>query len=278
MALPEMTKYRREFVDGFAQTESLLMDRCVDEGIESGAAVVFDVADLTGELPERGVDGKLPRLSASDTQVTAALREYGGSFKITNFEAFKSQSNERDKQARKLYSRVNRRLDKVYIAELNNAATTYAGGAITVNVATIQKIIQTLATAQIPITPQDVTWVVTPQFMGQLMGINQFTSSDWVSTKPFMHNEANYTNQRKIKSWADIGWIASPLLPGIGTATATTFLYHRNALGCAKPSSQMIYTVGFNEEDQYYFNSGTVKAACKILQNGGILKVTFNDT
>lgn len=279
MALPEMIKYRSEFIEGFSQTESLLMDRCVEESMTMGASVVFDIADLTGELPARGVDGRLARLSANDSQVTATLTEYGGRFEITDFERFKSQSDERKKMNKKIYARANRRLDRIYIAELNNATTVWnSGTAITVDIATIEKIIATLAQSQVPINPQDVTWVVTPQFYGKLMGLSQFTSSDWVSTRPFVGDAGHFTNTRKIKSWADIGWLSSPLLPGITTATATTFLYHRNAIGCARPSNAMIYTAGFDEKDHFHYAAGTIKAAAKILQNGGIIKVTTNDT
>jgi len=275
----DMIKYRNEFVDGFAQTESILMDRCIDEAVDQGASVVFDVADLSGELPERGVDGRLPRLASSDTQVTATLKEYGGTFEVTDFERFKSQSDERAKMNRKIYARVNRRLDRVYIAELNNASTVWnTGTAITVDIATIQKIIATLAQGQVPINPNDVTWVVTPQMMGKLMGLQQFTSADWVNSKPYEGNAGHFSNQRKIKSWADVGWVSSPLLPGVGGATATTFLYHRNAFGCAKPTGHMMLTAGFDTQNHYHFASGTVKAAAKILQNGGIIKVTHNDT
>jgi hypothetical protein len=278
MAIGEAIKYRNEFINGFAQTVSILADRSVDEAMSMGAAAVFDVADLSGDLPERGVDGRLPRLSSNDTQVTCTLKEYGGTFEVTDFEKFKSQSDERAKNNAKIYARINRRFDRVLISELNNATTLWnTGTAITVDIATVQKIIATLGQAQVPISPQDVTWVVTPQLQGKLMGLPQYTSADWVSAKPFDGGSNQFANQRKIKSWADIGWVTSPLLPGVGTATATTFLYHRSALGCAKPSNQVMYTAGFDDQHHFHYCSGTVKAAAKVLQNGGIIKVVTND-
>ena len=279
MATPEMIKYRNEFIDGFAQTESILMDRCVEESMEAGASVIFDIADLSGELPERGVDGNLPRLTSADTQVTCTLKEYGGTFQMTDFERFKSSSDERKKMNKKIYSRINRRLDRVYIAELNNATTQWnSGTAITVNVDTITSIIAELGEAQIPCTPEDVTWVVSPKFWGKLETLTQFTSADYIESKPFSASDSGkFTNKRKVKAWSQVGWTVSPLLPGLGTATCTTFLYHRNALGCARPTNQMIYTAGFNDQHHYHYASGTVKAAAKILQNGGIIKVTHAD-
>jgi hypothetical protein len=278
MATPEMIKYRNQFVEGFAQTESILMDRCVEESMTMGGSVVFDVADLSGELPERGVDGRLARLSSNDSQVTATLKEYGGRFEITDFEKFKSSSDERAKMNQKIYARANRRIDKVYIAALNAGTTQWnSGTAITVDVATILSIIAEFGNSQIPVNPEDVTWIVSPKMHGKLGGITQYTSADYVNAKPFAGESANFANKRKIKSWADVGWVVSPLLPGVGTSTCTTFLYHRNALGCARPSSAMIYTAGFDEQDHFHYAAGTVKAAAKVLQNGGVIKVTHAD-
>lgn len=277
--MSDMIKYRTEFIDGFAQTESILMDRCIEESMTEGGSAVFDVADLSGEMPERGVDGRLPRLSASDTSVTATLKEYGGTFEITDFERFKSQSDERKKMNRKIYARANRRLDRVYIAELANATTQWnSGTAITVNIDTITSIIAELGEAQIPVTPEDVTWVVSPKMYGKLETLTPFTSADFVNSKPLDGSDSGkFTNSRKMKSWCQVGWTVSPLLPGIGTSTCTTFLYHRNALGCARPANQMMYTAGFDNQHHYHYASGTVKAAVKILQNGGIIKVTHAD-
>lgn len=279
MATPEYVVYTREFIEGFAQTEAILPDRCIDGRMEGGGSVVFDIADLGGELPERGVDGNLSRLAHNDTQVTCALKEYGGSFRITNFEMFKSQSDERKKMNRRIYSRANRRSDKLTIAELANATTQWNGGAaITVNVDTITQIISELEEAQVPVTPEDVTWLVTPKFHAKLETLQQFTSADYVSTKPLDGGAgAGFANTKKIKAWSRVGWAVSPLLPGMGTATATTFLFHRNAIGCARPSEAMKLTTGFNDEHHYHYASATLKGAAKILQNGGIIKVTHAD-
>lgn len=279
MATPEMIKYRRQFVEGFAQTESLLMDRCVEESMDMGSAVVFDVADLSGELPERGVDGRLPRLSSADAQVTATLKEYGGTFEITDFERFKSQSDERAKMNKKIYSRVNRRVDRIYISELNNATTLWnSGTAITVSVDTITSIIAELENAQIPVNPEDVTWIISPKMNGKLETLQQYNQSLYVDSKSLAGGQnAGFENKRKIKSWARVGWLVSPLLPGVGTSTCTTFLYHRNALGCARPTNQMMYTAGFDDQHHFHYASGTVKAAAKLLQNGGVIKVTHAD-
>jgi hypothetical protein len=198
-------KYRAEFVPSFAQTVTLLADRCTDESMSEGASCVFDVSDMSGELPERGLDGNLARLNSNDVPITCTLKEYGGSFRITNMQKFESQSSERDKMYAKITGRVNRRLDRVLLAELAQGTTVWNGAAaITVDIATINSIIAELGEADAPVSPADVTWVVTPKFNGKLMGLPQYTSSDYVAVKPYASGGNQFTNERKIKPSATI--------------------------------------------------------------------------
>lgn len=279
MAFPTKVNYLPEFHESFAQTVSLLSDRCTDGRMDGGISVVFDIADMSGDLAERGVDGDLPRLNSTDSQVTCTLKEYGGTMRITDFNAFTSQSNEREKMYKKMMARVNRRMDKVIIAELDNAATQWnSGNAIVMTPALLTDMITELEQGEVPISPEDVTLLATPKIRHQLMKSQAYTSSDYVSAKPYEGDQATYTNSRKIKRFLDVGMIFSPLLAGAGTSTAKTFLFHRRAVGCAKPSSQLMLTTGFNDEHHYNYCSASVKAACKILQSGGILEIIHDDT
>lgn len=279
MTHPAKVSYLPEFQESFAQTVSLLSDRCTDGRMDGGSSVVFDIADMSGDLGERGTDGDLPRLTSSDTQPTMALREYGGTMRITDFHVFTSQSNEREKMYRKMTGRVNRRLDKVVIGELDNASTVWNGGtAIVMTPAILTDMLTELEQEEIPIDANDVTLLASPKVRHQLMKSPAYTSADYVSAKPYEGDAATYSNQRKVKRFLDTGLIFSPLLSGAGTASAKCFLFHRRAVGCAKPSSEVMLTTGFNDEHHYYFCSSSVKAAAKILLSGGIIEFLHDDT
>lgn len=279
MSIGTVINYSRDFVPSFNQTVSLLSDRCKDEQMSAGISVQWDIADLGGDLAQRGVDGRLPRLASSDSQVTAKLAEYGGTFEVTNFDDFTSQSNEREKMYAKIMARVNRRLDKVIIAELDNASTQYnSGNAIVLTPDKATDLITELEEGEVPINPQDVTFLGTPKVRHQLMKSAAYTSADYVSAKPYEGDMAVFSNSRKVKNWLDCGWIFSPLLSGVGTATAKCYLFHREAIGCAKPTSQIMVTAGMDNQHHYHYCSGTVKAAAKILQSGGVIEIIHDDT
>ena len=73
MANPEAVVYRREFVESFNVGATLLMDRFTEESMTMGRSAVFDVATLGGRMSVRSVDGRIPRRSRSNTQVTCTI-------------------------------------------------------------------------------------------------------------------------------------------------------------------------------------------------------------
>lgn len=273
----EAVKYRREFIGAFNQGVSLLADRGTAESMDMGRSVVFDVAAVGGRMSKRSIDGRIPRTTVSDTQVTATLAEYVKKFEVTDFEAFTSQSNERAKMNHRITESVAQELDYTILAELANASTSYSASAAPMTLDTATKVIASLEVNQVPINPSDVTFVASPGVRAKLMNLTAFTSADYVATKPFAGDSGAFSNQRKIKNWCDVGWIFHPNLPGAGTASCTCYVFHRRALGIAAPVNQIRYSAGYDDQDHYHYASATVKASAKILQNAGILKFLHND-
>ena len=279
MANTDMILYRREFVRSFDQTVSLLSERTLDETMSSGKAAIFDVTDLSGDLAERGLDGRIPRLASSDSQVTCVLKEFVGKHDITNYETFTSQSDERKKLNAKISAKVSRRLDRQIIEALASATNQFALGAATAFTSqNVGKIIAELAKQEVPIDPADVTCVLTPNAYAELEELRGFSGAEYVSVKPLDRGGNQFSNKRNIRSWRDVSWLTSPLLPGMGTATAKCYIFHRNALGCAKPKQQIKYGMGYNDEDHYHYCSVSMMTGAKILQQEGVLEIVHDDT
>lgn len=277
MAGVEATKYRREFIAAFNVGASLLKDRFTEESMDMGRSVVFDVTAVGGRMQTRSIDGRIPRTNVSDSQITATLAEYVKKFEVTDFEAFASQSDERAKMNHRIMESVNQELDYIVLNELANASTSYSSTAAPMTTDTATKLIQALEQNAVPINPNDVTFIGTPAVRAKLMNLQAYTSSEYVATKPFAGDSGAFDNTRKIKNWLDVGWIFHPNLPNAGTASATCYLVHRRALGCAMPTSQIRYSAGYDDQDHYHYASATVKGAAKVLQNAGILKFLHND-
>lgn len=278
MAVPESIKYRREFIAAFQVGVTLLQDRFTEESMDMGRSVVFDVAAVGGRMQQRSIDGRIPRTNVSDTQVTATLQEYVKKFEVTDFEAFTSQSDERAKMNHRIMESVNQEHDYVILNELANASTSFSATAAPATLDAMTRVKATLSANGVPINPNDVTVIASPYLLAKLENINGYVSADYVNTKPLDGgNTATFQNQRKIKSWLEMGWISHPNLPGIGSASCTCYIVHRRALGVAMPANQMRYAAGYDDQDHYHYCSATLKGSAKILQNAGILKFLHND-
>jgi hypothetical protein len=242
-----------------------------------GKSAVFDVAALGGRMSTRGIDGRVPRSNRADAQVTCPIDERVRKEEINDFEAFISQSNERAKINASLMRSVNEEIDWHVITELANATNSYSATAAPITLDTAAKAIATLAQNKVPISPSDVTWIVSPMMEAKLQTIQGYVSADYVSSKPLETGGNQFDGTRKIKSWLGAGWIVHPNLPGAGTASCPTYIVHRRAFGLAVPQNRMEYEAGKIPLELSYGAIVGLMMGAKILQNSGVLKFLHND-
>lgn len=277
MATPEAIKYRREFVAAFNASVTLIKDRATPESMDMGASAVFDVTAVGGRMSNRSIDGRIPRTNVSDTQVTCSLTEHVKKFEVTDFEAFKSQSDERAKMNHRIMESVNQEIDYNMKAELANASNSFAPTAAPITLDSATRVIATLAANQVPINAQDVTFLVSPFLEAKLQNIQGYASVDYVMGRPLENGGNQFQNTQMSKRWLNVTWIVDPNLPGVGSASCACYIWHRRALGVAMPTNQIRYGAGYDDQDHYHYASATLKAGTKILQQSGILKFLHND-
>jgi hypothetical protein len=102
------------------------------------------------------------------------------------------------------------------------------------------------------------------------MQTTEFASGDYVDVKPFGGPV------RKMWRWMGINWIVSSRLTGLGTASELCYMYHRNALGYAINIGEETIEVDYDKKQQISWTNATVYHTAKILQNGGIIKITHD--
>jgi len=278
MSVSEAIKFRREFVETYNVGVTLLADRFTEESMDMGRTATFDVAPLGGRMSTRSIDGKIPRRSRTDTQVPIVLDERVVKEEITNFEAFTSQSDERAKMNRSVMISVNEEIDYHILTELANATNSFSTTAAPITHKTATKAIAALGRNKVGIGAKDLTWIISPDMEAQLQNLHSYTSADYVSTKPLETGGNQYSKERKIRDWLGCGWIVHPNLPGAGTASCTSYLVHRAALGCAVPSKRIQYEAGKIPGELAEYVVAGLMMGVKILQNAGILKFIHDDT
>lgn len=264
-------QYRQEFIAGFEFNRSQLSACVVNEAMIKGNQATFLVADSGGaSAVTRGVNGLIPARPDNLNQYTATLVEWHDLVRKTGFNVFASQGDQNRIMQQTTMAVINRKMDLDIISELDTA-TQNSGAAAVASLTLVAKAQTKLGNNFIPVDEADNMFgLATPAFMGYLMQLKEFGSSDWVDIKPF----AGPT--RKMLRWYGINWIISPLLTGTGTASEKCYVFHRNSIGHAVDKAGLKSPVGYDDEQDYSWARASIFMGSKKLQNTGIYQMVHD--
>ena len=268
-------QYRQEFVLGFAQRASLLRDTVTRESVVKGNQATFLVANYTGQVVSRGVNGYIPYQDNDNAQVTATLVERHSPFEMTGFNIFQSQADQRAIMQMNSMTGINRDIDEFILGELANG-TLDTGATATASLTMISKAIATLQNNGVP-WDDGLFAVISPAFLMYLQTIPSWASHDYVDVKPFVNFpgvEATTTTGRpKVVRWMNINWIVTGRISGAGTAAEKCYMYHRSALGYAVNSQDIMTAIGYDEKQDISWARASLFHGAKLLQNSGIVQM-----
>lgn len=265
-----VVQYRQEFVAAFEQRTSMLRMSTTKETMMNGLQATFLVSGSGGATAvTRGTNGQIPYGNPSNTQVTATLVEKHATEELTNFNIFASQGNQREIMQRASMATINRDIDLTILAELANATQDYGTGTATLSTVVGAKVI--LGNNSVDTTQEDKMWgVVSPAFNGYLMQTPEYSSADYVDMKVWSGQT------RRVRRWAGINWIETPLVTGVGTSAEICYIYHTDALGYAVSVGEEKIEIDYDKKQDSSWSRATIYHAAKILQNTGIIKITHD--
>lgn len=270
-------QYRQEFIAGFEQRQSLLRDSCTTESVVKGNQATFLVADSGGATATtRGVNGLIPARADNLSQPVATLVEWHDLVRKTGFNVFESQGNQRAIMQQTTMGVLNRKMDQDIIGELNNG-TVNTGAAVTASVGLVMKSKTKLGNAGVP-WDSNLYGLITPAFEGYIMQAPEFSKAEYVNKKPFESADPAWRDKPIMFYWLGVMWCVHPNLPGVGTAAAKCFMYHKTAIGHAVDTAGLQTPVGYDEEQDYSWARATIFMGSKLLQNSGVVVINHDDS
>jgi len=266
------TMYRQEFIAGFEKRQALSRRTVITESEINGASAVFLVADSgNATAVTRGLDGDIPTRPDNLNQYTATLQEWHDVAERTKFNIYTSQGNGAAIMQKTTRSVINRKIDEDIRTELATATATWgAAAAATLTLVTIAK--TKLANAFADEDAEVFAWI-TPAFYGYLMGLDEFTNADYV-TKPGFEG----VGKGKAFNWYDVDWIVDAGLDGAGSASATCFMYSRNAIGHACDMENLDVAIGYDDKNAKSWARCSTMMGSALLQDAGVVKMLHNDS
>ena len=264
-------QYRQEFIASFEARQSLLRQSVTTEAVIKGNQATFLVAGTGGATAvTRGVNGLIPARANDLTQTTATLVEWHDLVRMTRFNIFASQGNQRAIMQQGTMAVINRQIDSDIITVLNTA-TQDTGAAVPATVGMGVYAQTILGNNEVP-NDGNIWAVVTPAFMGFMRQAPEFSSADYVSMKPFdASNGPLWKDTVGFYRWMDVNWITHPNLPGVGTNAEKCFMYHSSAIGHAVNKDGIQSPVGYDEEQDYSWARASADMGTVLLQSTGVV-------
>lgn len=268
------TQYRQEFIQAFEQHSSLLRETVTTEAVIKGNQAVFLVAGSgDSDAVTRGVDGRIPARADDNQQNTATLREWHDLVRKTGFNVFASQGNQRAIMQMTTMAVLNRKIDELIITELATGTVTIGSAATLPSVSLFQNGRVKLSNASVP-WDSNITLLCQPAFLAYLEQAPEFANANYVDVKPYAGDEPSWKDKPMAYRWRNCLIIEHPNLPGKGTSSEISLMYHKSAIGHAADTAGMESPVGYDPEQAYSWARASCNMGSKVLQNTGIVKIT----
>lgn len=269
-------QYRQEFIAGFEQHQSLLRDTVTTEAVISGNEAIFLVADSgDAEAVNRGVNGMIPARNDNNTQNTCTLTEWHDLVRKTKFNIFASQGNQREIMQRTCMAVINRKIDDQIITQLDASTVTLGSSTTIPDVSLFQHARVKLANASVP-WDSNITLLCQPSFLSYLEEAPEFTNAEYIDMRPYAGQEASWKDKPMAYRWRNALIIEHPNLPGKGTSSEKSFLYHKSAIGHAANVEGLDGTVGYDDEQDYSYSRCSMFMGAKLLQTEGVVDITHD--
>jgi hypothetical protein len=272
-------QYRQEFIAAFEQHQSLLRETVTTEAVIKGNQAVFLVAGSgTAAAVSRGVNGLIPARSDVNTQNTCTLQEWHDLVRKTGFNVFASQGNQRSIMQMTTMAVLNRKIDDLIITQLNTGTVTVGSSSTIPNVSLFQNMRVKMSNASVP-WDSNVTLLCQPSFLAYLEQATEFANAQYVDVKPYAgDNNPSWKDKPQAYRWRNCLIVEHPNLPGKGTASEKSFMYHKTAAGHAMDTAGLQSPVDYDREQDYSWARATCYMGAVVLQNAGIVVATADGT
>ncbi len=266
------TTYDQEFVQTYRRTKALLKERVLTRGMVKGNAFVFDVyGSRTASAVTRGTTGDIPYAAPDQTQVTLTMEQWHAAIEKNGFNIFSSQGDQRRGMQEETSAIINRKIDDQIIDAIVAGTTRAANAAAeTLSVQLAVKTIAGLMSADVPVGT-GVTGLLTPAAWQYLVQNDQVSSKDYVDTSMFADAPMMF-------KWCGVDWLVHTGLPGIGTASESLYVFHKNAVGYGMDTAGIKSPVGVEEKHDRSWARASFYGNSKLLQAAGSIRILHDAT
>lgn len=282
-----INQYEREAFQTFQRRGAYLLPTVTKKSGVKGSALIFQVMGQ-GVATTKSRHGTITPMNVTHTPVTLTLADFYAGDWADKLDLEKLNIDERGELQKAAAAGLGRKIDNQILTELDSTTQT----AVTVTVTSFAAIrsgfltaVRTLMSNNVQFDG-DVWGVFTPILWAQLMSVDQFIRADYngPSDLPFVDGPRENW-QGRFRSWLGVHWQAHTDCPGIGSATAKGFVYHRSAVGYGysvlvegMDSSMQRTDITWHGDRQAWFIAQCMSGECQLIDDLGVIETNHDDT
>lgn len=266
-----ITQFRQETVAQFEQSSTQLAMATTKETVRQGQSAVFLVSGSAGDVAHtRGANGDIIYGGPQNSQVTITLKERHAAKELTGFDVFASQGNQADGLRQMVVRIMNRDRDLTILNALSAATQDFGTGPM--DLTTVLGSVAILGNNQVPTDEVDNMFgIISPAANAYMMQIPEYSNAQYVDLKPFANGAS-----KRYKRWADINWIVTPLVSGVGTSSEILYIFHRAALGYSANLGEDKVYADYETKHGRSWARAELYHEAGLLQNSGVIKITHD--
>jgi hypothetical protein len=240
------------------------------KGDVNGNTFKFILGPTADMAVERGSNGDIPLMADNQTNAECTLKEYHHLVQKNRFNINSSSVDQRMIMQQQGIASMNKRTDDLIITELATTAYDSGAAAAASSIGWLLEAQAILGENDVPVDDGAIWCALTPMAHAQLLRTAQASSSDYIDERPFM-------KMRKIREIAGVKVFRSTALPGSGSASASCFMWHEDAVGHAMQMGEQNTAVDYeSKHDRSWARTSSYQGA-KMLQDEGVFKIVHND-
>lgn len=242
----------------------------------------------TGIATTKARHGAITPMNQDHTAIECTLQDFYAGDWVDKLDEAKTNIDERMALAKSGAMALGRKVDDLIITALD--ATTESIVTITVtSYAAIRNglitMVEALNANKVP-DDGERYGILTPRMWSQAMTVKEFNSSDWVGPSGMAFTEGAPSGPARFKEWMGVKWRMQTDLPGEGTATAKSFVWHQRAIGFAagKHAGNIATNEGVAADIQWYNTHGahfimhSMSGGAALIDTEGVIEANSDDT
>lgn len=240
-----------------------------------------------GTATTKARHGVVTPMNQDHTSVTCAIEDFYAPDYVDKLDEAKTNIDERMVIARGGAWALGRKVDSQIITALDT--TTQSTATITVtSIAAIRGAVagwvEALWALDVPNDGQ-VFGLITPRCWSQFQMMPEFSESTYVGAdgQPW---RVGMPTKGAYRSWNGVNWMMHTGLPGLGTATAKCFIYHKSAVGYATgahaqnnaENDAVRADVWWDGSRQAHLITHAMSGGAVLIDDSGVIEGNLNDT